>query len=186
MKMKFTSLAILIATALTASEAVPTTAGSQASSTGVAEGLWIETIDAAGNSKVSFTPHQEIVNSTSFEAGNDVQERASVEKRREGCHASARISSSITDAANLLLLSQYAGTQVRIDGRARASYVYQNARSFICAYSPGWKPKSAILATWDWVKRVKCGVDRLGHGQVQEGSGDWTAGYTFDTDRFCW
>lgn len=65
-------------------------------------------------------------------------------------------------------------------------YMYQNARSFICAYSGGWKPKSSIAGTWDWVKRVKCGVDRLGHGQVLDGSGDWIAGYTFDGDKLCW
>jgi hypothetical protein len=118
--MKFTSFAILLATAITASGAAP--APGPTPNVGVAEGFWLETIDAAGNVKVDFTPHHEIVNSTSFHA-TDVQQRSAVEKRREGCHPSARIASSITDEANRLLLTQHAGSQVRIDGRARRVYV---------------------------------------------------------------
>lgn len=119
--MKFTSLAYLLAAAAMGSAAV--LAPAPAPRAPSADGLYIETTDAAGNTKVDFTPHHEVVNSTAFHTA-DVLQRSAVEKRREGCHASARVPSSVTDEANRLLLAQYPTSQVRIDGRARASVCF--------------------------------------------------------------
>ncbi|KAK3395847.1 hypothetical protein B0T20DRAFT_509560 [Sordaria brevicollis] len=180
--MKFVTTLTVLASAVSFCSAVPaaTNANAPATLEPIANGLYITTFDAAGNEVVEFTPESELYNNTAVPALGERSE--GLEKRREGC--GAYVPTAESDEANRLLLQRFNGNNVVLGG-GKVSYAHNTAISFICVYSGGQKPKTSIAGTWDWVKRVKCGRDRGGYGQVLDGSGDWTAGYTFNGDRFC-
>ncbi|TLD09764.1 hypothetical protein PspLS_11580 [Pyricularia sp. CBS 133598] len=173
--MKFTALALVASAALCA--AAPAESATAAVRP---NGLYVTSIDEAGNKKVKFTPEKELFNATTLAA---LEARsAALEKRREGCGVA--LSDADSDEANRRLLDTFAGDTIVLNSGS-PSYSYNSATSFICVYSSGWKPKSSIAGTWDWVKRVYCGFNRAGYGQVQDGAGDWTAGYTWNGDHYC-
>ncbi|RYP23399.1 hypothetical protein DL765_001104 [Monosporascus sp. GIB2] len=177
--MKITSLTLLAA-AVALAEAAPSKLPAPGES--LADGLWVFATDEAGNTKVDFTPHDEIANATQLE------QRSNIQKRREGCHPTVNVASTDTDIANARLLETWSDSIVTMGDHERRIYVYNNALSFICAYGAGWKSKTSISSTWYYVKSQLCGVDRLGYAQVVQGDavGDWIAGYTFNGDKYCW
>lgn len=65
-------------------------------------------------------------------------------------------------------------------------YTYNSATSFICPYSGGFKWKSDIAGNWNWIKTTLCGLNRGGYAQIVGGEGDWTSGYTWNGDGYCW
>jgi len=187
-----TTLLALLATTATLSSALP-------SPSPAADGLYIVTTDSSGAETTTFTAHAEFLSLNNITSIDDLTITArfpsdtpspgphALSKRRDGCHTTVSISSSITDRANTLLQQSFpSGNNVDLGGRQKRSYIHDGAKSFVCSYGAGWKPKTSIMGTWDWVKRTRCGKDKLGYGQVQDGVGDWTAGYTFSNDKFCW
>ncbi|KAK4446651.1 hypothetical protein QBC34DRAFT_304578 [Podospora aff. communis PSN243] len=166
------------------------------------DGLYKSYIDDTGNEVTDFVPWNELSNTTfvpvhSVVPGPKLKPRANLMKRKEGCHASVNIPSSVTDAANKCLIDSFTSDPVvtTAGGYRRYSCIYSNAVSYICSYNvytPGHhitttiKYKSDIRGSWDYVKRTLCGFNRLGYAQVINGVGDVTAGYTFNGDKFCW
>ncbi|KAK3689026.1 hypothetical protein B0T22DRAFT_480253 [Podospora appendiculata] len=175
-----TSMLALLATAAVVVFATPMPVASGAGEP-LADGLYVWETDEAGNTSVEFTPHADILNATA----EGVWERSVLEPRGSGCHATRMVSSSTTDKANAGLLNSVVGTFITLGKKGKKSYVVGDAVSFLCSSGGASKPKSSIAGTWDWIKRVKCGVDHLGYGDVQEGTGGMVAGYTFNGDKFC-
>ena len=118
--MKTNTLAMLLATAVALCGAVPAAAPAQTDTT--ADGLYIETRDDAGVVTVAkFIPINEFLGNVTLD---DPQRRSLIEKRRDGCHATATLPSSVTDESNGRLLNSYSGDTININGNTRAYVCY--------------------------------------------------------------
>ncbi|KAK0612199.1 hypothetical protein B0T14DRAFT_531784 [Immersiella caudata] len=195
--MRFTD----ILTCLLASAALVVTASPLSEQPKRPDGMYASYLDESGNEVTDFVPWNELGNTTfvpitSIAPAAKIKQRANLMKRREGCHASVNIPSSVTDIANKCLIDSFTADPIvtTAGGYRKYSCVYSNAVSYICSYNtytPGHqitttgKYKSDIRGSWDYVKRTLCGFNRLGYAQVINGWGDVTAGYTFNGDGFC-
>ncbi|RYP64525.1 hypothetical protein DL771_008714 [Monosporascus sp. 5C6A] len=165
------------------------------------DGLYKSYSDESGNEVTEFVPWNELgsttfVPITSVVPAASMKQRSTLMKRDEGCHPSAFVPTSETDAANKCLIDGFSDDPIVITGNGYLRYwcIYRNAVSYICSYNTGpivgpgtttTTYKADIMGSWDYVKRTLCGFNRLGYAQVINGEGDVTAGYTYNGDGFC-
>ncbi|RYP04531.1 hypothetical protein DL764_004393 [Monosporascus ibericus] len=168
----------------------------------VSDGLFKSYFDQNGNEVTDFVPWNELGNTTfvpitSVVPAESIKQRSTLMKRREGCHPSASVPTSETDAANKCLIDSFSSDPIVItaNGYRKYSCIYGNAVSYYCSYNTGpifgpgtttRKYKSDVRGTWDYVKRTLCGFNRLGYAKVINGDGLVTAGYTYNGDGFCY
>ncbi|KAL1874432.1 hypothetical protein Daus18300_003450 [Diaporthe australafricana] len=180
--MKFTMIvpALLAIISAVAAAALPNEGGKP-----LADGYYRTYIDASGETINKFTPLSELINATEtpIEARSELQDRDSIQKRREGC--GGYVSTYDSDQANAALINTFSRNDVIIAAGDRRSIVWGTATSFVCAYSSGTKYKPDIAGSWSYVKNTLCGQNRGGYAQVVGGSGDWTAGFTWNGDHYC-